>query len=85
MKKPVSAITFKNDILPIISLNCSPCHTSGSESFKIYSNAKLRVEELLRRTQLQNTDSDFMPSGRTPLSNKEIEIIKSWKQDGLLN
>jgi hypothetical protein len=83
--KKTAKITFQNNILPLVTQKCTPCHTSGSESFKIYENAKIRVDEYIRRTQLESTEEDFMPNGKTPLSSTEIELFKQWKLDGLLN
>lgn len=78
-------ITFDTDIKPLIQQKCSTCHTSGNGLiYTDYNTSKSLVDEILRRIQLTSSDGDFMPKNRIPLSNTQINLIKQWKTDGLL-
>ncbi len=82
-------IGFNTDILPLVISKCSGCHTTGSNSYKIYANFKDVIDESIRRVQLASNEDGFMPLKRSnqplsPLSATEIDVLKKWKSDGFL-
>ncbi|MEC5157944.1 c-type cytochrome [Chryseobacterium sp. MP_3.2] len=85
---PLNAtIKYVDDVKPIIDANCIICHApGGSGSFQIltnYNEVKMSIDEIINRIQKPIGDPLKMPQGST-LPPQQIEIIKKWKTDGLL-
>jgi hypothetical protein len=76
--------TFDAFVKPIIQQKCASCHTSGSSAFTKYENSKLFIDAILDRVQRQTDEPGFMPDSRPPLSAEEINVIKKWNSDGLI-
>jgi hypothetical protein len=82
-----SAITYANDILPIINNSCatSGCHEAGNTAigdFSTYAGVKAKVDNgtFTNRVLVQK---DMPPAA--PLSNCEQAKIQQWINDGALN
>ncbi|MFZ9981434.1 MAG: c-type cytochrome [Cyclobacteriaceae bacterium] len=78
---PASQVSFTADIKPILTGNCTGCHSNYND----YTSTKNDVEEILNRIQRQPGSTGFMPQGGQALSAAQIELIKKWKEEGLAN
>ena len=80
-------VKYISDVKPIIDANCIVCHSSGgSASFRpltSYDEVETHIDTILDRIQRPNGDPQKMPQGGS-LSQPNIDIIKKWKADGLL-
>jgi hypothetical protein len=73
-------VTYTLDILPIVQLNCTPCHTSSSNggvNFSTYTNATANAANALTQILSEN-----MPQSGGPLSNDEKDLWQVWVDDG---
>ncbi len=77
-------VTFDADIKPLMEAQCSPCHTSGSTSYTIYANAKDSYTKILDRVERDKGAAGFMPQGGDKMSTTDIDLLKQWNTDGLL-
>lgn len=80
-------VTYANNIKPLLTASCSPCHVSGGinpNKFDNYATAKSKITGILDRVQRASTASGFMPQGGTKLSAENIALLKKWVADGLL-
>ncbi len=85
---PLNAtIKYVTDVKPIIDANCIICHApGGSASYQIltnYNEVKMSIDEIINRIEKPIGDPLKMPQG-SALPPQQIEIIKKWKADGLL-
>ena len=82
---PIAPISFKTDVAPILNLNCTSCHNEIeiNNDFRVYSNVKLKIDEILTRIQLASTEPGAMPQNSESLSAKDINTIIQWKNEGL--
>lgn len=80
-------VKYTSDVKPIIEANCIACHSAGGSAayqpLKSYDQVKMQIDNILDRIQRPNGDPQKMPQG-SALSQPNIEIIKKWKSDGLL-
>lgn len=80
-------VTYNKDVKTIIQNNCVVCHspTGSNPYFPLtdYTVTKNAIDNILDRIQRANGDPQKMPQGGT-LSPDNINIIKKWKADGLL-
>ncbi|MGE5356600.1 MAG: PKD-like domain-containing protein [Deltaproteobacteria bacterium] len=84
---PVKKITYNANIKPIFAVQCGVCHLAGgNHPLKLdnYTAAKGSITEILNRVQLAPGNASFMPKGGSKLSDANINIIKQWQADGLL-
>ena len=71
---------FNNNILPIIQNNCASCHTGGSQiNFTVFENASSNIGAIITRTNLEPSDSNFMPRGGTKLSDEDLAKFTDWQ------
>lgn len=82
-----TAISYEQDIAPIISRSCAPCHFPDKGKKKPLDTkdaVKNNLTQILEYVQLPTTDEKFMPyqSKKTPFSKEEIDLLKQWKKDG---
>lgn len=79
------ALTYTQNVKPIIDANCIGCHRAGSfRDLTTYAKVKESVESgaLLTRIQLQTGQQGIMPqAGR--MSQTNIDVIVKWNTDGL--
>ena len=83
----VSAVSYTNDVLPIINASCatSGCHVSGGTGpgdFSNYNDLKGKVDNgsFENRVLVQKN----MPPS-TPLSDCELAILQAWLDNGAPN
>ncbi len=82
VKPPTGAkATFEYDILPIMTTQCSGCHTD----YVIYTRVRDNITNILDRIQRPITATGFMPRGATQsVPQAQIDLIKKWVADGRL-
>ena len=84
-EQTVTKINFDDHIKPLVSTNCSPCHTIGKKSHIIeYKLAVEHADDIVRRINLTKADKDFMPFKHDKLPDSVIAVFAQWKADGLL-
>jgi hypothetical protein len=58
----------------------------GGESGRVVVAGNTEFSELLRRITLPHDDEDFMPAdGKTPLTDRQVDIIRWWIAAGAKN
>jgi hypothetical protein len=73
--------TFEGDVRTILTNNgCISCHSDLSN----YNTSKNRVNLILDRIQRQSNQGGFMPQGGIKMQDAQINSIKKWLSDGLL-
>lgn len=81
-----SAVSYKNDVLPIISGNCYSCHSGDASSgsgYKLDSYAGLKaMSGVLVQVLQQDPGYPPMPRGGSKLSDCNIAKIRSWVRSG---
>lgn len=73
-------VTFAQDIQPMFTARCSPCHRNAPVSFLEYSYAKSKIDLIVERAVTQKT----MPPQGAEMSQADRDLIRQWKTDGLL-
>ena len=78
-----NAITFNNDILPLIEGKCQPCHTPNGDNrnYTVYSTAKARAASIVIRTANGTMPRNGANGG---LSQAQKELFAQWVEDGTL-
>jgi hypothetical protein len=82
---PNDAVSYLNDIKPIVDANCSRCHNSGDFPTRDWTDKELLSEyadEAARRVKLPTTNADHMPQDPPELTLAEITAIVCWAQQG---
>ena len=94
-----SKVTYQDQILPLVENHCSKCHNpdkkkadldltsyaglmKGSGSGAIVQVGNPDASRLYR--VLTHQEDPTMPPNKPPLAEKEIEVVKRWITDGLL-
>ena len=84
-KATVVKSNFEENIKPLVSTSCSPCHTTGNKSKLLeFAVAKEQADDIIRRINLTPADKGFMPFKHPKLSDSAIAVFVKWKADGLL-
>lgn len=82
-----ATVTYTANIKLMIESKCVPCHIPAKGGFKTsfdnYVSAKKYIDEMIRRTQLAQTEKDYMPFKFKPLTAEEVNVFKKWKEEGL--
>ena len=87
----VPKITYTAGIMPVLQASCSPCHfpSQGGRvaSFATYDAAKIHIDQMITRVQLDSANPKFMPfkHKRPSLTAAQIDTLKRWGSDGYLN
>lgn len=82
-----SKVTYLADIKPLLTSSCTPCHVAGGthpRKFDEYTSAKNNINSILDRVQRSTSAQGFMPFGGQKLAASNIELLKNWVADGLL-
>ena len=84
--KEAAKVTFKDDIMGVITSSCAPCHVSGggNTTYTEFAKAKSNVDFILNRINRDEGSAGFMPLNGTKLDAATIALIEQWKTDGLL-
>ena len=81
-----ATVTYSTNLMPLIESKCTPCHIpakgGNKEALDNIENVRANIDEIIMRTQLDPSDSKFMPKKKTPLSKEEIDMFKKWKEEG---
>lgn len=72
--------TFSKNVKPILEASCGGCHAYSSN----YAAAKSAANSILNRVQIPQGGGGMMPRGGQRLSESDINVIKQWITDGLL-
>ncbi len=85
-----SAVTFSNDILPIMNASCNGCHSTASALGGIVLDNYGSVNTQALSGNLYNSVAQIngvspMPKGGTKLDNCKINKIRIWIAAGALN
>jgi hypothetical protein len=83
------ALTYANDIAPMMQVRCTPCHypDTGKKKFlDTYQAVHDNIDDIIRRVALAPDDPDFMPfkSKKEPLSDSLIQVLRLWKETGMV-
>ena len=85
-KKEIPAadlVSYQKHILPIMQKSCTPCHfpeEGKKEMLDTYEATAKHSRDILERIQMPESEIKFMPfkSKKTPLSDEEINLFKTW-------
>lgn len=88
-KKAAAAdtVNYTEDIAPIISTKCTPCHIppAGNKTpYNNYASVKTDIDEILARIQKNPGERGFMPMKHPRLPDSTIQLFQKWKAEGLL-
>lgn len=73
------AVSFTNDVKPLITQFCATCHTTGPQViYTNYGNASRDINLILDRVQRKQGSVGFMPKGGAPLTADQIQLLKDW-------
>jgi len=78
-----TTVQFSTTILPLIEANCTPCHTGeGAERGQLntFATANANAAQIASRTK-----SGDMPRGGGSLTDKQIQDIACWVEQGALD
>ena len=80
-------ISFANQILPMIQINCTGCHepgnASGGYSLSTYSEISANADAILN--SLNGTGMQLMPQGGPALADTLIQQFSCWKCQGKMD
>ena len=83
--KKAPTVTYLNNIQPIVSNNCAPCHFPPKGSKKPldnYADVRSEIDDIISRIQLNPGEHGYMPAKRPKLSDADIQAFKTWKAEG---
>lgn len=81
----MQVVTFTNYVKPLVAQYCSTCHTTGPQTiYTNYNNASRDINLILDRVQRKQGSAGFMPKQAPPLNTSQIQILKDWLSQGLL-
>jgi hypothetical protein len=84
----IPKVNYEANVMSIIQANCAPCHFpdkgGNKKALNTYTAVSANSDEILRRIQLAPTERGFMPNKKAKLADADINTIKQWKADGLL-
>lgn len=87
-KQPKKAsFNWTANIKPLMVEKCSPCHVEGKGNklpLDNMDNVKTHVDDIIRRIEMHLGDRGYMPFKNPRLSDTAINMIKTWKAEGLL-
>ncbi|MEO8173339.1 MAG: cytochrome c [Sediminibacterium sp.] len=87
-KPVVKKISYQENVMTVIAANCAPCHFpdkgGNKKPLNTYTAVSANIDDILRRIQLAPTERGFMPNKKAKLADADINTIKQWKADGLM-
>lgn len=86
-KTTVNKVTYLANVQPIMTSYCSPCHMPPQGKKKPYDTftaVKEDVNDIINRVQRNPGERGFMPQKHPKLSDSTVNILKKWKDDGLV-
>jgi aspartyl aminopeptidase len=86
-----TAISYSNDVAPIINNNCSSCHSQQNANtlgsgivLTEYNNLKNRIQTVVGAIN-HNSGFSQMPKNASKLTDCQIDIIEKWLDAGMPN
>ncbi len=92
--EPAKKVDFAHDVVPLLKARCAECHTNGKykSSFSLDTRGdvlkkkavvpgKSGDSEIIRRVTSADKEVRMPPKGE-PLSAKEVELLRSWIDQG---
>ena len=86
-----SAVSFSRSVAPLLSLQCSGCHSNGSAAafgdgirLQDHADVKANLNRVLGAVSWQNGFSP-MPKNGARLSDCQIRILQIWSLNGAKN
>lgn len=91
----LSSVTFSNTVMPIISANCTSCHsgTSANAGIRLEDYASVKAQASIPAGSsgsllgaiMHSAGNTPMPKDASKLSDCNISKINKWIQDGMPN
>jgi hypothetical protein len=79
------AVTWVDDVEPIIVGKCASCHYSPSFRIDDYEVAKEHIEQILDRVTAGDNNPEIMPPEQLPpLDSDSVDKLIEWRNDGAL-
>ena len=79
----INAVSYNQDVHPIIMNSCSPCHTGGKQkSLNNYAAASGEIDEILTLIQKNPGEKRFMTFRHDKLPDSTIAVFVRWKEAG---
>lgn len=78
-----NAVTFTNDIKPLVEIKCTPCHVDGGTkpNWTVYETAKANASLIVTRTANGSMPLNGANGG---LSQEQKDLFAQWLADGTL-
>lgn len=81
-------VSYTNDIKPIISNSCTPCHMppqGKKEPFENYAQVKEHITSIIERVKLPQDNRKFMPpvNKKPALTEAEVAVLVKWQEQGM--
>lgn len=81
-------VTYTNSVKAIIDANCIGCHGNSNPlanlSLTNYNQVKAEIDDVIDRIERAQGAQGMMPQSGTRLPQSSIDIIKKWRDDGLI-
>lgn len=83
--KTKMAVTYSNDVMPIMQASCTPCHFppgGNKKPLNTYDAVKTNIGDIIARVKLPPSDNHFMPwkSKKPALSDSLINVLEEWQK-----
>ena len=78
------SFTWATHIEPLMISKCGPCHVAGKGNklpLDNMDNVKSHIDDIIRRIQMQPGERGYMPFKNERLSDAEIAMVKTWKEE----
>lgn len=84
----VKKITYTNDVKPIITTSCTPCHMppqGRKEPFENYEQVKTHIGAILERVTLPQDNRKFMPpvNKKPSLTEDQVAVLVNWQKQNM--
>lgn len=86
--QPAGAISYTQDVAPIMQSRCTPCHYPDGGKVKFldtHAAVSSNIDDIIYRVRLPHDDADFMPfkKKKEPLSDSLVQVLVAWKAGGM--
>jgi uncharacterized membrane protein len=81
-------LTYDNDIKPIITTSCTPCHIppqGRKEPLDSYEHVKENIVAIIERINLPQDNRKFMPpiNKKPALTDDQVAVLVKWQQQNM--
>lgn len=77
---PKTSITYTKDVKPIITNNCTSCHSSSGGQ-EPYLDSYLDLKNNINAVLIDMNNGTMPPDG--PLPSSTISVVQTWKDSGM--